>query len=67
MKVKISKSFQHGSSPRPFLENELVDVPEELAQKWIDQGRATAFAPSSRPVVNAVPPRRQRERAIRIS
>jgi hypothetical protein len=67
MQIKITQSFRHESSPRPFVQNELVNVPDDLGQQWIEEGKATPFAAAARPVVNAVPPRRQRERATRIS
>lgn len=59
--------FRHESSPRPFVANELVEAPDELAQQWIDEGKAALFIPAARPVVNAVPPRRQREKAVKVS
>jgi hypothetical protein len=67
MQIRIIHSFRHESSPRPFLKNELVTVPDELGQEWIDEGKAALFVAAAQPVVNAIPPRRRRERAIRVS
>jgi hypothetical protein len=67
MQVKIQKPFLHESSPRPFVANELVEAPDELAREWIAEGKAIAFVPAAKPVVNAVPPRKQREKATRVS
>ncbi len=66
MQIRITKAFRDDSSPRPLLVNELVDVSDAVAEQWIAEGKAQAFAPAARPVVNAVPPRRQRERAVRV-
>lgn len=67
MQLKILKPFRHANAPRPLLPNELVDVADELAAEWIAEGKAAQFLPDARPVVNAVPPRKQREKATRVS
>jgi hypothetical protein len=59
MKLKIIKSFTSPDSPRPFMPDELIEVSDELAKQWIDEGKAIKF-----PIMLTQPARRKREKAV---
>jgi hypothetical protein len=44
MRIQITQSFRHATTPRPFLACELVTVPDDLGRTWIAEGMAIAFA-----------------------
>jgi hypothetical protein len=59
MKIQVTKSFTHTSSPRPFAVTERLTVPDELGAQWVAEGRAISLDPESKPV------KRKRENAAR--
>jgi hypothetical protein len=69
MHIRIAKSFTDTASPRPLIVGELLDLPNDLASKWIDEGRAQLWTPTGiPPVLSSVPlapPKSKREKAIR--
>lgn len=68
MHIQILKSFSHATSPRPFVTDELVTVPDPLAREWIAAGLAVPFAgnPVEPPAAAKQPPAHQkREKAVR--
>jgi hypothetical protein len=77
MKIQIKKSFRHASSPLPFIVDELVSVPDDLAREWIASGRAVEFAGGQNSITvkplhprgddgpDPAPARRKRETAVR--
>ncbi len=63
MQIKITRAFKAPDSPRPFLPQELVTVPDEIANKWIAEGNAIPYSQSfPQPTP---PPKAKRERATR--
>jgi hypothetical protein len=73
MKIQITKSFRHDSTPRTFIAQELVSVPDDLAREWIAEGNAVEFAGGQNTVTvkplyprgDDGPTRRKRETAVR--
>ena len=68
MRIQIKKSFSHASTSRPFVTDELVTVPDELAHEWIAAGLAVTFVGEKAEPVTEKPIERQRhrERAVRV-
>jgi hypothetical protein len=70
MRIQIIKSFSHASTPRPFVTDELVTVPDPLAREWIAAGLAVPFAgnppePPEPPAAVKKPAHQKRETAVR--
>jgi hypothetical protein len=61
MQIKITRAFRPPDSPRPFLPQELITVPDETANKWISEGNAIPYNTG----VPQPPPKAKRERATR--
>lgn len=62
MRVRILKPFLHPDSPRPFQQEEMIVVSEEIGKQWIKEGKATAVPVDFSP--NIAPTRRKREKAV---
>jgi hypothetical protein len=69
MHIRITKSFTVPASPRPLITGELLDLPDDIAQKWVDEGRAQLWTLTGTPPVlssvSPTPPKSKREKAVR--
>lgn len=69
MLVRAIKSFLHPGTVQPVVAGEMFDLPEVTVRPWIDDGRAEELhvAGGELLAVDAVPTRRKRETAVRVS
>jgi hypothetical protein len=72
MQIRITRSFVSVLSPRPLLTNELLDLPDEIAEQFIADGHAQPWTLTANPTppppaasISPTPPKARRERATR--
>jgi hypothetical protein len=66
MHIRITRSFISELSPRPLLLGELLDIPDDIATKWIAESKAQLWTLTGVPIfVSPTPPKSKREKAVR--
>ena len=66
MLIRITRSFISELSPRPLLLGELLDIADDIANKWIAEGKAQLWTLTGSPTfIPPTPPKSKREKAVR--